>query len=104
MVRPLSVDRQWWFCSRSDRIGLDLSSGTAGLRFATLLWPIWKFREGEEYRRVEGRRVVERRVEGNSYPPLYLDVFKISKGEVSNQLFLLFGCFKNYDGNERKMI
>ena len=43
------------------------------------------------------------RVEWNGYPPPYLDVFKISKGEQSNQPFLLFGCFKNYDGNERKL-
>ena len=32
-------------------------------------------------RRVKGRRVVERRIEGNGYPSPYLDVFKISKGE-----------------------
>ena len=38
------------------------------------LWPVWKFREGGE----------ERGVEGNDYPPPYLDVFKISKGEESN--------------------
>ena len=34
-------------------------------------------------RRVEGRRVMERRVEGNGYPPSCLDVFKI-KGEGNN--------------------
>ena len=34
--------------------------------------------------RVKRRRVVERRVEGNGFPPPYLDVFKISKGEGSN--------------------
>ena len=28
-------------------------------------------------RRVKERRVVGRRVKGNGYPPLYLDVFKI---------------------------
>ena len=33
---------------------------------------------------VERRRVVERRVKGNGYPPPCLDVFKISKGEGSN--------------------
>ena len=49
-----------------------------------------------------GRRVVERRVKGNSYPLPCLDVFKISKGEESNQPFLLFGCFKNQDGEKRK--
>ena len=32
---------------------------------------------------VKGRRVVERRVEGNDYPSPCLDVFKISKGEES---------------------
>ena len=37
-----------------------------------------------ERERVEGRRVVEMRVEGNDYSPPYLDVFKISKGEESN--------------------
>ena len=31
--------------------------------------------------RVEGKRVVGRRVEGNGSPPPCLDVFKISKGE-----------------------
>ena len=56
-----------------------------------------------ERRRVEGRRVVRRRVEGNGYPLLCLDVFKISNGEGSNQPFLLFGCFKNQDGEERKL-
>ena len=30
-------------------------------------------------RRIEGRRVVGRRVEGNCYPPPYLDVFKIKE-------------------------
>ena len=35
-------------------------------------------------RGVEGRKVVEKRVEGNSYLPPYLDVFKINKGEGSN--------------------
>ena len=35
-------------------------------------------------RRVDESRVVLRRVEWNDYPPLYLDVFKINKGEVSN--------------------
>ena len=34
------------------------------------------------------------RVEGNCYPLPCLDVFKISKREVSNQPFLLFRCFK----------
>ena len=41
-------------------------------------WPVWKFWERG------GRRVVEKRVEGNGYPPPCLDVFKISKGEESN--------------------
>ena len=59
--------------------------------------------EVQRGRRVEGSRVVEMRVEWNGYPPPYLDVFKISKGGQSNQPFLLFGCFKNYDGNERKL-
>ena len=49
------------------------------------LWPVWKFRERErergEQRGVKGRRVMERKVEVNSYPPSYLDVFKIIKGE-----------------------
>ena len=43
-----------------------------------------------------------RRVDGNGSPLPCLDVFKISKGEWSNQPFLLFGCFKNQDGDERK--
>ena len=47
------------------------------------LWYVWKFREGGEQKGVEGRRVVERRVEGNNYPLPCLDVFKISKGEES---------------------
>ena len=34
--------------------------------------------------RVKGGRVVGRRVKGNGFPPLCLDVFKISKGEGSN--------------------
>ena len=34
--------------------------------------------------RVEGRRVVRRRVEGNGSPLPCLNVFKISKGEESN--------------------
>ena len=34
------------------------------------LWHVWKFREGGEYRRVEW----------NSFPPPYFNVFKISKG------------------------
>ena len=61
--------------------------------------------EVQRGRRVEGvkrRRVVERRVKGNDSPSPCLDVFKISKGEQSNQSFPLFGCFKNQDGNERK--
>ena len=33
---------------------------------------------------VDERRVGGRRVEENSYPPPYLDVFKISKEEESN--------------------
>ena len=41
-----------------------------------------------------------KRVKGNGYPPSYLDVFKISKGEWSNQSFLLFECFKNQEGEE----
>ena len=54
-----------------------------------ILWPVWKFREGGEERRVEerrveGRRVVGKRVEKNGYPPPCLDVFKISKGERSD--------------------
>ena len=53
---------------------------------------------GGEQRGVEGRRV-----EGNGYPLLCLDVFKISNGEGSNQPFLLFGCFKNQDREERKL-
>ena len=41
--------------------------------------------EREESRgEVEERRVMGRRVEGNSYPPPCLDVFKISKEEGSN--------------------
>ena len=40
--------------------------------------------EVSRMRRVEGRRVVERRVEWNGYPPPCLDVFKISKREGSN--------------------
>ena len=54
--------------------------------------------EVQRERGVEGRRV-----EGNGFPPPYLDVFKISKGEGSNQSFPLFGCFKNYNENERKL-
>jgi len=46
-------------------------------------------------RRVEGKKVVGRRVKENGYPLLYLDVFKISKGKGSNQSFLLFRCLKN---------
>ena len=42
------------------------------------------------------------RVEGNDSPLLCLDVFKISKGEGSNQSFLLFGYFKNQDGEEKR--
>ena len=42
------------------------------------LWPVWKFREGGE-----GRRVEERRVEENDSSLPYLDIFKISKGEES---------------------
>ena len=42
------------------------------------------------------------RVEENGYPLPYLDVFKISKKEGSNQPFLLYGCFKNEEGEERK--
>ena len=34
-----------------------------------------------EESRVEGRRVVGKRVEENDYPPPCLNVFKISKGE-----------------------
>ena len=60
----------------------------------------------EEQRRGERSRGEENsgeeRVEGDDYPPPCLDVFKISKGEESNQPFLLFGCFKNQDENERK--
>ena len=67
-----------------------------------ILQPIWKFRKEGEQRGVERRRVVDRRVEGNGSPPLCLDVFKISKGEGSNQSFPLFGCFKNQDGDEKK--
>ena len=51
---------------------------------AQVLWPVWKFRERGEGRGVEGKRVVERRVEGNDSPLPCLDVFKISKGEGSN--------------------
>ena len=43
------------------------------------LWPVWKFRERGEKRGVGGKRV-----EGNSYPPPCLDIFKISKGKGSN--------------------
>ena len=46
------------------------------------------------------RGVKGRRVERNGYPSPCLDIFKISKGERSNYPFLLFGCFKNYDGNK----
>ena len=49
-----------------------------------LSWPVWKFRKGGEWRGVEGRRVVGRRVEENDSPPPCLDVFKISKGKRSN--------------------
>ena len=66
------------------------------------LWPIWKFREGGEQRGVKERRVVGRRVEGNGYPLPCLDVFKISKGKLNNQSFLLFECFKNQEGEETK--
>ena len=55
-------------------------------------WLVWKFREEGE----------QRGVKGNGYPPPCLDVLKISKGEWSNQPFLLFGCFKNEEGEERK--
>ena len=65
---------------------------------------VWKFREGGEQRGVEGKRVVGRRVEGNGSPPPCLDVFKISKGEGGNQSFPLFGCFKNWDGEEGKLL
>ena len=41
------------------------------------LWHVWKFRERERESRGEESK-------GNCYPPLYLDVFKISKGEWSN--------------------
>ena len=57
-------------------------------RKAINLWSVWKFRERERERggerRVEGMRVVERRVEGNNSPLPCLDVFKISNGEESN--------------------
>ena len=69
---------------------------------ATDLWLVWKFKEGGEQRGVEGKRVVGKRVEGNGSPPPCLDIFKISKGEWSNQPFPLFGYFKNQDGDERK--
>ena len=51
---------------------------------------------------VKGRRVVEKRVEGNGYPLPCLNVFKISKGKWSNYLFLLIECFKNYDGELKR--
>ena len=56
----------------------DMSNG------AQVLWHVWKFRDRGEGRGVEGRRVVERRVEGNDYPLPCLDFFKINKGEESN--------------------
>ena len=59
--------------------------------------------EVQRGRRVVERRVVEKRVKRNDYRPPYLDVFKISKGEMSNWSFLLFGYFKNQDGNKRKL-
>ena len=34
-----------------------------------------------EQRGVNGRKVMGRRVKGNGYPPPYLNVFKIKKGE-----------------------
>ena len=54
--------------------------------------------EVQRWKRVKGSRVVGRRVEENNYPLPCLDVFKISKGEGSNYSFLLFGCFKNQEG------
>ena len=39
-------------------------------------------------RRIEGSRVVERRIEGKSYPPPCLDVFKI-KGRRIISLFIV---------------
>ena len=59
--------------------------------------------EREKSRWEQMRGVVRMRVQGNSYLLSCLNVFKINKEEWSNQFFLLFGCFKNYDGNERKL-
>ena len=58
--------------------------------------------EVQREREREREREEERRVEGNDSILPCLDVFKISKGELSNQSFPLFGCFKNYDEDERK--
>ena len=60
------------------------SSMTDTSNGAQVLWPVWKFRERREGRGVEGRRVVERIVEGNDSPLPCLDVFKISKEEGRN--------------------
>ena len=47
-------------------------------------------------------RAMKRRVDENSYSSHSLNVFKINKREEGSQPFFLFGCFKNYDENERK--
>ena len=53
--------------------------------------------EREESR---GEQRGEEESKENDYPPPCLD--KISNEEGSNQSFILFGCFKNYDENEKK--
>ena len=58
--------------------------------------------EVQRGRGVEGSRGDGRRVKGNGYPSHYLDAFKISKEEESNQSFILFGCFKNQEGEKGK--